>query len=158
MYPLWSPQSLLAEGTADAAWDTIFPGEEGRAFLRDQVAPLAGFTDREAVEAYLIACEALEGLKGVRPVAARMLLDEGKPEGEVRTFLMRYGLMDREHAERAIAFIREYRAYVFTYVVGRTWSRPPSGRPARTPSSPFWEAATPGERRPDAAAGVVLGA
>jgi len=118
VYPLWSPQSLIAEGTADAAWDTIFPGEEGRVFLRDTVAPLAGFTDREALESYLAASEAMEDLRGVRPLAARMLLDEGRPEDEVRSFLMRYGLQDREHADRAIAFIREYRAYVFTYAVG----------------------------------------
>jgi hypothetical protein len=118
VYPLWSPQSLIAEGTANTAWDTIFPGEEGRTFLRDVVGPLAGFSDGEALDTYLAASEALEELRGVRPVAARMLLDEGKPEGEVRDFLMRYALQDREHADRAIAFIREYRAYVFTYAVG----------------------------------------
>jgi hypothetical protein len=118
VYPLWSPESLIAEGTADAAWDTIFPGEEGRAFLRDTVAPLAGFTDRQAVDAYLAASEAMENLQGTRPVAARMLLEEGRPEEEVRAFLMRYDLQDREHADRALAFIREYRAYVFTYVIG----------------------------------------
>ena len=118
VYPLWSPQSLIAEGTADTAWDTIFPGEEGHVFLRDTVAPLAGFTDRDALDAYLTASEAMEALKGARPLAARMLLDEGRPEEEVRSFLMRYGLQDREHAERAIAFIRDYRAYVFTYALG----------------------------------------
>jgi hypothetical protein len=118
VYPLWSPQSLIAEGTADAAWDTIFPGEEGRAFLRDRIAPLAGFTDAGKVETYLVASEAMEALKGVRPVAARMLLDEGKPEEEVRAFLMRYALLDRKHADRSMAFIREYRAYVFTYALG----------------------------------------
>ena len=118
VYPLFSPESLIAEGTADAAWDTIFPGGEGRAFLRDIVAPLAGFTDKEALDAYLAASEAMDDLRGTRPLAARMLLDEGRPEDEVRSFLMRYGLQDREHADRAIAFIREYRAYVFTYVTG----------------------------------------
>ena len=118
VYPLWSPESLIAEGTADAAWDTIFPGGEGRAFLRDIVAPLAGFTDKEALDAYLAASEAMDDLRGTRPLAARMLLDEGRPEEEVRAFLMRYGLQDREHADRALAFIREYRAYVFTYVTG----------------------------------------
>ncbi|HEX5043315.1 MAG TPA: hypothetical protein VFV75_10445 [Candidatus Polarisedimenticolaceae bacterium] len=119
VYPLWSPESLIAEGTADAAWDTIFPGEEGRAFVRDTLAPLAGFTDKEALDTYLAVSEAMEHLEGTRPLAARMLLEEGRPEEEVRAFLMRYALQDQEHAERALAFIREYRAYVFTYVIGK---------------------------------------
>jgi hypothetical protein len=118
VYPLWSPQSLVAEGTANAGWDVIFPEDGGRAFLRDVVAPLAGFTDPAALDAYLDMGAALRRLEGVRPLAARMVLDEGRPEDEVRAFLMRYGVLSRERAQKAIDFARTYRSYVFTYELG----------------------------------------
>ncbi|HSL68756.1 MAG TPA: hypothetical protein VK864_00875, partial [Longimicrobiales bacterium] len=42
VYPLFSPQSLIAEGSANYGIDVAFPGEERVAFERDVLYPLAG--------------------------------------------------------------------------------------------------------------------
>ena len=42
MYPLFSPQSLIAEGSANFGIDMAFPAAERVAFERDSLFPLAG--------------------------------------------------------------------------------------------------------------------
>ena len=42
VYPLFSPQSLIAEGTANYGIEVAFPGDERLAFERDVLFPLAG--------------------------------------------------------------------------------------------------------------------
>ena len=42
VYPLFSPMSFVAEGSANYGIDLAFPGEEGTAYERDVLFPLAG--------------------------------------------------------------------------------------------------------------------
>ena len=49
MYPLFSPQSLIAEGSANYGIDMAFPAAERMAFERDSLFPLAGL-DRSLAE------------------------------------------------------------------------------------------------------------
>ena len=42
IYPLFSPQSLIAEGTANYGIEVAFPGESASAFERETLFPLAG--------------------------------------------------------------------------------------------------------------------
>src|SRR5947208_16966362 len=42
IYPLFSPQSLIAEGTANYGIEVAFPGDERAAFERDVLYPEAG--------------------------------------------------------------------------------------------------------------------
>ena len=49
MYPLFSPQSLIAEGSANFGIDMAFPAAERAAFERDSLFPLAGL-DRSLAE------------------------------------------------------------------------------------------------------------
>ena len=51
VYPLFSPQSLIAEGTANYGIEVAFPGDERLAFERDVLFPLAGLDPSQA-EAY----------------------------------------------------------------------------------------------------------
>src|SRR5882762_3547574 len=48
VYPLFSPQSLIAEGTANFGIDVAFPGTERTAFERDVLFPLAGLDPAQA--------------------------------------------------------------------------------------------------------------
>ena len=41
-YPLYSPMSLIAEGSANFGIELAFPGDEMQAFQRDVLYPLAG--------------------------------------------------------------------------------------------------------------------
>jgi hypothetical protein len=51
IYPLFSPQSLIAEGTANYGIEVAFPGAERLAFERDVLFPVAGLDPSQA-EAY----------------------------------------------------------------------------------------------------------
>src|SRR5690606_31565889 len=50
VYPLFSPQSLIAEGSANYGIEVAFPGEERVAFERDVLFPLAGLDPARAEE------------------------------------------------------------------------------------------------------------
>ncbi len=117
VYPLFSPQSLIAEGTAEAGVGVIFSDEERVAFLQDVLAPLAGLEDLDFAK-YDALSRAMAPLKYVRPEAARMLLDEGAAEEDVAAFMVRFGLVTEDRARKYIDFIRRYGAYVYNYPVG----------------------------------------
>ncbi|HPC83549.1 MAG TPA: substrate-binding domain-containing protein [Thermoanaerobaculaceae bacterium] len=132
VYPLHSPQSLIAEGTANVGLDIVFPREERQRFVREVLAPAAGLAglDWERLEKVR---EASKPLRLASTLAASALLDEGKPEAEVMAILMRLGLQSPERAKRGLSFIRGYRSYVYTYWVGEdlieAWL---DGKPDRT--------------------------
>ena len=117
VYPLYSPQSLLAEGTANAAEDLIFSEDERRRVLANVLAPV-GHVDPKAVLAWEDVREAMLPLRYVRPEATRMLLDDGVPEDEVAAYVKRWSLVDDPRARKAIDFARAYRSYVFNYTLG----------------------------------------
>src|SRR4029079_3498569 len=50
VYALFSPQSLIAEGTANYGIDVAFPGDERMHFERDVLYPLAGLDPARAEE------------------------------------------------------------------------------------------------------------
>ncbi len=117
VYPLYSPQSLLAEGTADVGPSVIFGEEEMVELIERRLAPVARLEGQDYALHQKVS-RALHGLKEVRGEAARMLLDEGKDEKEVAAFIERYGLETPERALKALDFARKYRSYVFTYTAG----------------------------------------
>jgi len=117
VYPLYSPQSLLAEGTANVGIDIVFSDGERRNALTEVLAPAAGVSS-EAVLALDRIREAVEPLKYVGGEAARMLLDEGRPEAEVAAFISKWGLTTPEKAEKSVQFAKTYRSYVFNYSLG----------------------------------------
>lgn len=134
IYPLHSPQSLIAEGTANVGLDIVFPKGERQRFVREVLAPAAGLTglDWELLEKVR---DASKPLRLASTLAAAALLDEGKPEAEVLAILTRLGLQSPERAKRGVSFIRGYRSYVYTYWVGEdmveAWLE---GRPDRNAS------------------------
>lgn len=117
IYPLYSPQSLLAEGTANAGRGVVLSDDEYWDLLETSVAPAAGLEGRDFAT-YRALLEALRPLRYVRGEAARMLLDQGADEDEVVDFLTRYELVNKDRARKTIEFIRAYRSYLFTYTVG----------------------------------------
>jgi len=123
VYPLYSPQSLIAEGTANVGIDVIMTKAEQEAFLRDVLAPIADISPAE-VGRYLDVRTAAEPLRYAGGEAARRLLEDGASEAEVEAFLVRFGTAP-ERARQNIAFYRTYRSYIYTYTVGedlvRAW-------------------------------------
>jgi len=117
VYPLYSPQSLIAEGTANVGLSILMTPDEELAFARDTLAPLAKIETAD-LPRYLELIRAMKPLAYARGEAARMVLDEGRSEEEALAFLREYGLLDRDRAKKALDFARTYRSYVFNYTAG----------------------------------------
>jgi hypothetical protein len=118
VYPLFSPQSLIAEGTANFGIDVAFPGRERLGFERDRLYPLAGL-DASKAEAYYEAAQLAERLSYAGNEAARKYLNGEFTAAQAATWLETYALMTRPRAEQRVRFIEQYRSYVINYNLGK---------------------------------------
>ncbi len=118
IYPLYSPQSLIAEGSANYGIDLAFPGEERLAFERDVLYPLAGLDPSTAAD-YFKLQQALSELKGARFVIAQGYLDKTITRDDALALIQKYQLVSRERAEQSLSFNDQYRSYVINYGLGQ---------------------------------------
>ncbi len=118
LYPLFSPLSVTAEGSANFGIDLAFPGEEKIEFERDVLFPLAGLDPQEA-ETLAALNDARRKLSHARNHVARLYLDGRIDRDEAVRMLMEFGLQSRERAEQGVSFIETYRGYVINYNLGR---------------------------------------
>ena len=118
VYPLFSPQSLIAEGTANFGIQMAFPGEQRARFEAETLFPLAGIDPARAGEYYEIY-GLREGLAHAGNEAARRYLDGEIAAAEAADWLERYALMPRARADQRVGFIDQYRAYVINYNLGQ---------------------------------------
>jgi hypothetical protein len=118
IYPLYSPQSLIAEGTAEYGIQIVFPGEARVAYEREELFPLAGLDPAEADRYYRVV-GLVDKLGFAGNEAARRYLD-GEIDAEAAVeWLARYAMMPRERAEQRIRFVDKYRSYVINYNLGQ---------------------------------------
>jgi hypothetical protein len=124
VYPLFSPQSLIAEGTANFGIEVTFPGgptgpgSERLDFEQSLLYPEAGL-DPELAPVYREVQELLQALSYAGNEAARRYLDRAISAGEAIAWLERYALMPRERAKQRIRFFDSYRSYVINYNLGQ---------------------------------------
>ena len=118
VYPLFSPQSLIAEGSANHGIEMAFPGTERDEFERATLFPLAGLDPARTGEYYRVqALVARLGYAGNE--AARRYLDGEIAAPEAIDWLTRYALMSPESAAQRIRFFDTYRSYVINYNLGK---------------------------------------
>lgn len=117
-YPLYSPQSLVAEGIANCAPGMVFSPSERLAFERDVLFPMAGLDPAMATR-YAVVTQAAEKLAHAGTEAARRLLDGHLDDAGATAWLESYALHSRPRAEQRVRFIRQYRSYVINYTRGR---------------------------------------
>ncbi len=118
VYPLFSPQSLIAEGSANYGVEIAFPGDEREAFERDVLFPLAGL-DRRRAGIYSDVMAVMKGLDFAQNEAARRLVNGEIGEKEAAEWLTRYALMLPDRAAQRVRFIQKYRSYVINYNLGQ---------------------------------------
>ena len=118
VYPLFSPQSLIAEGTANHAVDIAFPAEERFEFERRVLFPMAGL-DPAGVNEYYDVQAMVNRLSYAGNEAARRYLNGVLDAGGAATWLERYALMAPEQAAKRIKFFDDYRSYVINYTLGK---------------------------------------
>lgn len=117
VYPLFSPQSLIAEGTANYGIHMIFPGDEKIKFEKEVLFPLAGLDSSKADE-YDEVLNLVQELSFAGNEAARNYLDGKWNKNETLDWLEKYSLMPPERAEQRLSFIQKYRSYVINYNLG----------------------------------------
>ena len=117
VYPLYTPQSLIAEGSADYAIALAFPLESRIAFVRETLFPLAGF-DPEEAERYVEISEAADVIGAATIEAARRYLDGAVTAEATVKWMQEYALASEARARQRVKFFDDYRAYIFNYSLG----------------------------------------
>jgi hypothetical protein len=117
IYALFSPQSLIAEGTANYGIDITFPGDARTTFERDSLFPLAGLP-ADKVDEYYHVQELAHGLSYAGNEAARRYLNGEIDANAAAAWLEQYALASPAAARQRIRFFDKYRSYVINYNYG----------------------------------------
>jgi len=117
VYPLFSPVSLIAEGTANYGIEVVFPGDQRIKFEREVLFPLAGLNPDD-VDLYYHILELIEALDYAGNEAARNYLNGNWTREEAVGYLEKYQLFTNERANKKLDFIDYYRTYVINYNLG----------------------------------------
>jgi hypothetical protein len=118
VYPLFSPQSLIAEGTANYGIDVAFPGPDRMAFEKTVLFPAAGL-DASRVDSYYKVQALVDQLSYAGNEAARQYLNGTIDKTTAAAWLERYALMSKERATQRVRFMDQYRSYVINYNLGK---------------------------------------
>ncbi len=117
VYPLYSPQSLLAEGSANYGIELAFPGDEALAFDRDVLAPLAGLPTGD-IDRYLELNKLTAKLSGANYTIASQVLSGEIDDAEAIALMQRYQLSSPDRAAKSLEFTKAYRSYIINYGLG----------------------------------------
>jgi hypothetical protein len=118
VYPLFSPQSLIAEGTANYGIEVAFPKEERLEFERAVIFPAAGLEPAGADEYYAVL-GLVERLSYSGNEAARRYLNGEIDAAAATEWLETYALYSPPRAGQRLRFIEQYRSYVINYNLGK---------------------------------------
>ncbi|MBN2183704.1 MAG: hypothetical protein JW746_00080 [Candidatus Krumholzibacteriota bacterium] len=117
VYPLYSPQSLIAEGTANYGIEMAFPGDERKKFEREVLYPLAGL-DPSNADLYDRIGRLTKKLSYARMEAARLYLEGEADAEETAEYLSRNVLLSPDRARKVVDFFEQFRTYIVNYYVG----------------------------------------
>ncbi len=122
VYPLFSPQSLIAEGTANYGIEVAFPGRERVEFERTVLFPAAGLDPSKADEYYEVQ-SLVDQLAYAGNEAARGYLDGKLSSADAAAYLEKYAMYAPDRAQQRVRFIDQYRSYVINYNLGKDMAR-----------------------------------
>jgi hypothetical protein len=118
VYPLFSPMSFVAEGSANYGIDLAFPGEEAIAYERDVLMPLAELAPADVARKAEILALMRDLARSEYTIADDYLAGRvGREESIAR--LSKYTLTPLDKAAQRLRFIDAYRSYVINYGLGR---------------------------------------
>lgn len=117
IYPLFSPQSFIAEGSANYGIEMAFPGNERIEYEKSTIFPLAGI-DPELAEKYYQIQAVRKELNFVEINIARDYLQRNISTEEAVVLIKKYLLFSDERAKQRLSFYDRYRSYVINYSLG----------------------------------------
>jgi hypothetical protein len=114
-----SPSSVIAEGIATSALETVLTDAELEDWYREEILPRADMTHVDAKQIMEIT-RAERKMRHLWGNAAFMLHDQKKSTDEIVSYLQKYEMSTEKEAKRAIQFISGPldRSYIFTYTAG----------------------------------------
>ncbi len=118
LYPLFSPQSLIAEGSGNYGIELAFPGDERAAFEKEVLFPLAGL-DADNADLYYEVFGLIAQLNFAGNEAARGYLNGEMSREEAAQWLQDYGMMRADKSMQRTEFFDAYRSYVINYNHGK---------------------------------------
>jgi len=118
VYALFSPQSLIAEGTANYGIEVAFTRADRVRYEHDVLFPLAGI-DPSGAQAYYDVMALVDQLSYAGNEAARRYLNGTIDRDAAAGWLERYAMYPRNRAEQRVRFIDQYRSYVINYNLGK---------------------------------------
>ncbi len=118
VYPLFSPQSLIAEGSANYGIEVAFPPAERLEFERTVLFPTAGLEPSGAGQYYKVLA-LVDRLSYAGNEAARRYINGTIDARAAAAWLEQYGLYTPARAEQRVRFIDQYRSYVINYNLGK---------------------------------------
>ncbi len=118
VYPLFSPTSLIAEGTANYGIKVAFPGEERIKFEKEVLFPLAGINP-DKVDKYYEVLDLVVKLKFAGNIASRKYYDGEFSKEELIKRLVKYSLSTEQRAEKSVDFLNKYGSYIINYNYGQ---------------------------------------
>jgi hypothetical protein len=116
VYPLYSPQSLIAEGTSNYGIEMSFPGAAKADYERRALIPLAGIAMPDA--GYWPLLDAMKAVSGARITIAKHYLDGEISRERAVALTQQYLLMSPARADQSVRFTENYRSYVINYGLG----------------------------------------
>ncbi len=122
VYALFSPQSLIAEGTANFGRDVVFTEAERLAVEKEVLWPAAGIDPARAEEFYAVQ-DLVKKLNYAVNEAARRYVNGEIDANAVASWLQKYALTDEKQAHKRVEFIEKYRSYVINYNLGEDMVR-----------------------------------
>ncbi|MBI5475173.1 MAG: hypothetical protein HY964_00365 [Ignavibacteriales bacterium] len=140
VYALFSPQSLIAEGTANFGIDVVLPGKDRIEFEKKILFPIAGMDSNKAERYYQIH-ELFLKLGYAGNEAARGYLNGTMTRDEAAAWLVKYALMSPDRAQQRTRFFDTYRSYVINYNLGQDLVKQYIEKRGGTPDKPQqrWE-------------------
>lgn len=118
IYPLFSQQSLIAEGTADYGMELLFPNNSDRTFIKNTLSTIAEI-DTTGLENYFDVRGIKSQLEEFVVEIARQYLDRVINKEKAISLLKKYTLASEERAEQRIKFFETYGSYIVNYSLGQ---------------------------------------
>lgn len=118
IYNLFSPQSLIAEGSANYGVKVAFTKEEKRKFEKETLFPLAGL-DASKADKFYKAMDLIGKLNYAGNEATKNLIDGNFSDEQFIEWMMKYQLKTRKRAEQNLSFSKKYQSYVINYNLGQ---------------------------------------
>lgn len=118
VYPLFSPQSVIAEGSANYGIELAFPDNQKVEFEKAKLFPIAGI-DPKLADDYVTFSKLTEKLNYAGNEVARLYLNgEIAPLKAIKLF-QKYTLASEQKSKQRLKFWDTYGAYVINYNWGK---------------------------------------